>query len=64
LIFLLICKGSEIYFHSTSKKDLAKIKGLEYINLQSYYFAVSLGEEFDGWHYKLIAGILSIPVQT
>lgn len=27
---------------------------------ENLYFALSLGEELDGWHYKLIAGIVDI----
>ena len=39
-----------------------QVKGLDSVNaVDKYYFAISLGEEFDGWHYKLIAGIITIP---
>ena len=39
-----------------------QVKGLDNINaIDDYYFIISLGEEFDGWHYKLIAGVITIP---
>lgn len=39
-----------------------QVKGLDHINTcKNYYFTISLGEEFEGWHYKLVAGVLSIP---
>lgn len=28
--------------------------------LKSIYFTISLGLEFNGWHYKLVAGVISI----
>jgi hypothetical protein len=45
--------------------DFMKRKGLDHINaISNYYFTISLGEELDGWHYKLVAGILSVPNNT
>lgn len=37
-----------------------KSKGLGHINAESdYYFTVSLAEELNGWHAKLVAGVIS-----
>ena len=38
------------------------VNGFDSINsAKHYYFTVSLSEEFKGWHYKLIAGIVEEP---
>jgi hypothetical protein len=42
-----------------------KAKGLDHINAENnYYFTISLGEELEGWHYKLVAGIIVIPNES
>ncbi len=41
--------------------NFVKAKSLEYVNAENnYYFTISLGEEFEGWHHKLVAGIIIV----